>query len=148
VTPINFPQPNPIFEFELREDSMTDKERIALEELQVQTADMYISDNLIGDPFTETTSSLSTELPEKTIPEKEQMTEINETTGTQDSAEEMVVVDKENAFEKADDADKETAQNGGDDGIRVTGSDEGEFVLLNSNDHVDVPGENCLAYLQ
>ena len=107
---------------------MADKEKIALEELQVQTSDMYISDNLIGEPITETTTSLSTDISEKTVPEEEQMTGNEESVSKDVTEEEMVAV--------------ECDDNGWDDndGIRVTGSDEGQFVLLNANDHVVVPG--------
>ncbi|KAL5260228.1 hypothetical protein ACHWQZ_G010374 [Mnemiopsis leidyi] len=124
----NFPGGNcQMFDFELKEDSMTDKEKIALEELQVQTSDMYISDNLIGEPITETTTSLSTDISEKTVPEEEQMTGNEESVSKDVTEEEMVAV--------------ECDDNGWDDndGIRVTGSDEGQFVLLNANDHVVVP---------
>ena len=122
---------------------MTDKQRIELEELQVQTADMYISDNLIGAPITESLSSLNTDLSNKTVPEEEQMPDTNETEPVVVSdtvEEEMVTVEdcNENVVSLA--SDKEAAPIADDDGIRVTGSDNGEFVLLNPNDHVDVPG--------
>ncbi|KAL5260229.1 hypothetical protein ACHWQZ_G010374 [Mnemiopsis leidyi] len=119
--------PNQVFGIELVENSMADKEKIALEELQVQTSDMYISDNLIGEPITETTTSLSTDISEKTVPEEEQMTGNEESVSKDVTEEEMVAV--------------ECDDNGWDDndGIRVTGSDEGQFVLLNANDHVVVP---------
>jgi len=139
MTPVNFPNQNAAFEFELRDDSITEKDRIELEELQIQTADMYISDNLIGEPITGSTNSLNTEISNKTIPEEDQMTTSDETAVTKDAVEEeMVTVDEDNKKTKTSDDDSETAQIG-DDGIRVTGSDDGEFVLLNPNDHVDVP---------
>ena len=134
----NFPSSNcQMFDFELKDDSMADKERIDLEELQVQTSDMYISDNLIGEPITNSTNSLSTEVSEKTVPEN-QMT-VNEDSVSKDvTEEEMVAVECE--AEQTDNS----VQMDDNDGIRVTGSDEGEFVLLNANDHVVVPG----SYLQ
>ena len=136
----NFPGSNcQMFDFELKDDSMADKERIDLEELQVQTSDMYISDNLIGEPLTNSTNSLTTEVSEKTVPE-DQMT-VNEDSVTKDvTEEEMVAVECE--AEQTD--NNNSAQMDDNDGIRVTGSDEGEFVLLNANDHVVVPGSDLL----
>ena len=138
----NFPGSNcQMFDFELKDDSMTDKERIDLEELQVQTSDMYISDNLIGEPITNSTNSLSTDVSEKTVPE-DQMT-VNEDSVSKDVAEEeMVTVECE-----AEQTDKDNSvQMDDNDGIRVTGMDEGEFVLLNANDHVVVPGSALFSY--
>ena len=143
MTPLKFQNQNPVFEYELKEDSMTDKERIALEELQVQTADMYISDNLIGEPITDSTNSLSTTVSNKTIPEEDRLADTSESEVARDVAEvEMVTVEVEN--EKTDHS--ETAQISDDDGIRVTGIDNGEFVLLNANDHVVVPGDSRNSY--
>lgn len=143
MMPINFP--SAVLELELKDDSVTDKQRIELEELQIQTADMYISDNLIGEQFYESNNSLSTEISEKTMPEEDQTTGPNETPAAvteveTEEEEEMVfeeIADEEEAVTKH--LYSEPARISDDDGIRVTGSDEGDFVLLNPNDHVDVP---------
>ena len=144
MMPINFP--SAVLELELKDDSVTDKQRIELEELQIQTADMYISDNLIGEQFYESNNSLSTEISEKTMPEEDQTTGPNETPAAvpeveREEEEEMVfeeIATEEEAVTKH--VYSEPARISDDDGIRVTGSDEGDFVLLNPNDHVDVPG--------
>ena len=121
-----------MFGIELVENSMADKVKIDLEELQVQTSDMYISDNLIGEPITNSTNSLSTDISEKTVPEN-QMT-INEDSVSKDvTEEEMVAVECET--EKTD--KNNSVQMDDNDGIRVTGSDEGEFVLLNADGESD-----------
>ena len=112
---------------------MADKEKIALEELQVQTSDMYISDNLIGEPITETTTSLSTDISEKTVPEEEQMTVNEESVSKVVTEEEMVAVECET--EKKNESN--SVQIDDNYGIRVTGSDEGEFVLLEADDNDD-----------
>ena len=112
---------------------MADKEKIALEELQVQTSDMYISDNLIGEPITETVNSLSTDISEKTVPEEEQMTVNEESVSKVVTEEEMVAVECET--EKKNESN--SVQIDDNYGIRVTGSDEGEFVLLEADDNDD-----------
>ncbi|KAL5260230.1 hypothetical protein ACHWQZ_G010374 [Mnemiopsis leidyi] len=125
--------PNQVFGIELVENSMADKEKIALEELQVQTSDMYISDNLIGEPITETVNSLSTDISEKTVPEEEQMTVNEESVSKVVTEEEMVAVECET--EKKNESN--SVQIDDNYGIRVTGSDEGEFVLLEADDNDD-----------
>ena len=125
--------PNHIFGIELVENSLADKEKIDLEELQVQTSDMYISDNLIGEPITNSTNSLSTDVSEKTVPE-DQMTANEDSVSKDVAEEEMVAVECETDIR----TDKENSvQMDDNDGIRVTGSDEGEFVLLNADGESD-----------